>query len=51
MQTFFLSISVGAACSAFAPMIVLEAVLLTSAIVGALTVYSFWATKRGKDFT
>ena len=37
--TLFMSVSVGAACTAYAPLIVLEAVVLTAAIVGALTAY------------
>lgn len=31
--------------------IVLEALLLTSAVVSALTGYTFWASKKGKDFS
>jgi FtsH-binding integral membrane protein len=49
--TFCLSVSVGTACSVFAPEIVLEAVVLTAAIVGGLAAYSFHATRKGKDFT
>lgn len=49
--TLFMSVSVGAACSAYAPFIVLEAVVLTAAIVGALTAYSFHASKKGVDFS
>lgn len=41
LQTLFMSVSVGAACSAYAPFIVLEAVVLTAAIVGALTAYRY----------
>ena len=37
--TLCMSVSVGAACTAYAPLIVLEAVVLTAAIVGALTAY------------
>lgn len=51
LQTFCLSVSVGTACSVFAPEIVLEAVVLTAAIVGGLAAYSFHATRKGKDFT
>ena len=32
------------------PVVVLEAVALTAAIVGGLTAYSFYATRTGKDF-
>ena len=51
MQTLCLSVTVGAACSMYAPAVVLEAVALTAAIVSSLTAYSFWATRKGKDFT
>jgi hypothetical protein len=36
--------------SAPQPVVVLEAVALTAAIVGGLTAYSFYATRTGKDF-
>jgi protein lifeguard len=51
LQTFCLSVSVGAACSVYAPEIVLEAVVITAAIVSGLAAYSFHATRKGKDFT
>lgn len=31
--------------------IVLEALILTAAVVSALTGYTFWASKKGKDFS
>jgi len=31
--------------------IVLEALILTSAVVCSLTGYTFWASKKGKDFS
>lgn len=31
--------------------IVLEALILTSAVVACLTAYTFWASKKGKDFS
>lgn len=31
--------------------IVLEALILTSAVVSSLTAYTFWASKKGKDFS
>lgn len=31
--------------------IVLEALVLTSAVVASLTAYTFWASKKGKDFS
>ena len=35
----------------FAGRIVLEALILTSAVVSSLTGYTFWASKKGKDFS
>lgn len=35
----------------FTGKIVLEALILTSAVVSSLTGYTFWASKRGKDFS
>lgn len=35
----------------FAGRIVLEALILTSAVVASLTGYTFWASKKGKDFS
>jgi hypothetical protein len=32
-------------------MVVLEAAFLTGAVVGSLTLYTFWAVKRGSDFS
>lgn len=29
----------------------LEALILTSAVVSSLTAYAFWASKKGKDFS
>jgi FtsH-binding integral membrane protein len=31
--------------------LVLEALILTSAVVSSLTGYTFWASKKGKDFS
>lgn len=31
--------------------VILEAVILTAAVVISLTVYTFWAAKRGHDFS
>lgn len=36
---------------AFSGRIVLEALILTSGVVSALTGYTFWASKKGKDFS
>ncbi|XP_058077854.1 BI1-like protein [Magnolia sinica] len=49
--TLCLSISVGIACANTKGRIVLEALILTSAVVSALTGYTFWAAKKGKDFS
>ena len=35
----------------FTGRIVLEALILTSAVVASLTGYTFWASKKGKDFS
>ena len=51
VQTICLSIGVGTACTMFAPGVVLEALVITAAIVIGLTAYAFWASRRGKDFT
>jgi FtsH-binding integral membrane protein len=49
--TACLSIGVGTACTAAAPSIVLEALVITAAIVIGLTVYAFRAARKGQDFT
>ncbi|XP_042518393.1 BI1-like protein, partial [Macadamia integrifolia] len=49
--TASLSITVGVVCANTEGKIVLEALILTSAVVSALTVYTFWASKKGKDFS
>ena len=51
VQTICLSIGVGTACTMFAPGVVLEALVITAAIVIGLTAYAFWASRRGQDFT
>lgn len=38
-------------CLLLAGKIVLEALILTSAVVSSLTAYTFWASKKGKDFS
>jgi protein lifeguard len=37
-------------CQCTAP-VVLEAAFLTGVVVASLTLYTFWAVKRGKDFS
>ncbi|KAF3794545.1 BI1-like protein [Nymphaea thermarum] len=49
--TTFLSLSVGVACANTQGEIVLEALILTSTVVCSLTGYTFWAVKKGKDFS
>ncbi|XP_072984708.1 BI1-like protein [Typha latifolia] len=49
--TLCLSLSVGVACANTQGKIVLEALILTSAVVSSLTAYTFWASKKGKDFS
>ncbi|OVA20099.1 Bax inhibitor 1-related [Macleaya cordata] len=49
--TACLSVTVAVACANTEGRIVLEALILTSAVVSALTGYTFWAAKKGKDFS
>ncbi|KAI3469490.1 hypothetical protein Pfo_026153 [Paulownia fortunei] len=49
--TASLSLTVGVSCANTEGRIVLEALILTSAVVSALTGYTFWASKKGKDFS
>ncbi|RWW14459.1 hypothetical protein GW17_00021764, partial [Ensete ventricosum] len=49
--TVSLSLSVGVACANTQGRIVLEALILTSAVVLSLTGYTFWASRKGKDFS
>ncbi|XP_077240629.1 BI1-like protein [Tasmannia lanceolata] len=49
--TVFMSLSVGIACANTKGRLVLEALILTSAVVASLTGYTFWASKKGKDFS
>lgn len=48
--TLCLSFSIGVACANTEGTIVLEALVLTSAVVASLTAYTFWASKKGKEF-
>ncbi|KAL5231050.1 hypothetical protein ABZP36_029826 [Zizania latifolia] len=48
--TLCLSFSIGVACANTQGKIVLEALILTSAVVASLTAYTFWASKKGKEF-
>ncbi|KAL9410661.1 hypothetical protein AB3S75_044439 [Citrus x aurantiifolia] len=49
--TILLSFTVGVACAFSKGKIILEAFILTGAAVAGLTLYTFWAVKRGKDFS
>ncbi|KAF5950874.1 hypothetical protein HYC85_012867 [Camellia sinensis] len=49
--TMCLSLTVGVSCANTDGRIVLEALILTSAVVVSLTGYTFWASKKGKDFS
>ncbi|XP_015868142.1 BI1-like protein [Ziziphus jujuba] len=49
--TVSLSLTVGVTCANTEGSIVLEALILTSAVVASLTAYTFWASKKGKDFS
>lgn len=49
--TASLSLTVGMSCANIQGRIVLEALILTSAVISALTGYTFWAAKKGKDFS
>ncbi|EOA19003.1 hypothetical protein CARUB_v10007653mg [Capsella rubella] len=49
--TLSISFSVGICCSLSKGRIVMEAAILTAAMVFGLTIYTFWAVKRGHDFS
>ncbi|CAM8927043.1 unnamed protein product [Rhodiola kirilowii] len=48
--TTCLSLTVGVSCANTDGTIVLQALFLTSVVVSSLTAYTFWASKKGKDF-
>ena len=48
--TLFFSVPVGIACTVSDTGAVLEALILTGAVVVGLTSYTFYATRNGKDF-
>lgn len=50
VQTFSLSLMVGVTCTFYSGALVLEALVLTAAVVFGLTAYTFYAVKRGADF-
>ncbi|KAH7617384.1 hypothetical protein Ndes2526B_g07986 [Nannochloris sp. 'desiccata'] len=49
--TSVFSVTVGLACTFYAPIIVIQAVFITAAVVAGLTIYTFAATRRGQEFT
>lgn len=49
--TGIMSLSVGLVCSVYTPVVVLEALAITAAIVAGLTAYTFYATRKGHDLT
>lgn len=49
--TVVLSLTIGISCAYTKGRIVLEALILTAAVVFSLTGYTFWAAKKGKDFS
>ncbi|KAL1197611.1 Protein LIFEGUARD 2 [Cardamine amara subsp. amara] len=48
--TVSLAFAVGLTCAFTSGKVILEAVILTSVVVISLTLYTFWAAKRGHDF-
>ncbi|KAK7269781.1 hypothetical protein RIF29_22517 [Crotalaria pallida] len=51
LYTLGMSVTVGFACVFTKEMIVAEAAFLTGVVVASLTLYTFWAVKRGADFS
>ncbi|GMH25790.1 hypothetical protein Nepgr_027633 [Nepenthes gracilis] len=48
--TVTLAFAVGLTCAFTSGKVILESVILTAAVVVSLTLYTFWAAKRGHDF-
>ncbi|KAF3651286.1 BI1-like protein [Capsicum baccatum] len=48
--TVTLAFAVGLTCAFTSGKVILESVILTAAVVISLTLYTFWAAKRGHDF-
>ncbi|CAA2963176.1 BI1 [Olea europaea subsp. europaea] len=48
--TISLAFAVGLTCAFTSGKVILESVILTAAVVVSLTLYTFWAAKRGHDF-
>ncbi|XP_048558598.1 protein LIFEGUARD 2-like isoform X2 [Triticum urartu] len=49
--TVAISFAVGMTCAFTSGKVILEAAILTTVVVLSLTAYTFWAVKRGKDFS
>eukprot|EP00271_Cylindrocystis_brebissonii_P021101 TRINITY_DN7374_c0_g1_i1.p1 TRINITY_DN7374_c0_g1~~TRINITY_DN7374_c0_g1_i1.p1 ORF type:complete len:252 (-),score=33.91 TRINITY_DN7374_c0_g1_i1:1004-1759(-) len=49
--TVSVAFTVGLSCSFAAGPVVLQALILTAAVVVSLTAYTFWASRRGQDFS
>ncbi|KAJ0255025.1 Protein LIFEGUARD 2 [Hirschfeldia incana] len=48
--TVSLAFAVGLTCAFTSGKVILESVILTAVVVVSLTLYTFWAAKRGQDF-
>ncbi|XP_010038064.2 protein LIFEGUARD 2 [Eucalyptus grandis] len=48
--TVTLAFAVGLTCAFTSGKVILEAVILTAVVVVSLTLYTFWAARRGQDF-
>lgn len=48
--TVTMSIPIGLSCAFTSGKVILEAAILTAVVVVGLTLYTFWAAKRGQDF-
>ncbi|ONK74361.1 uncharacterized protein A4U43_C03F5440 [Asparagus officinalis] len=49
--TVTISFAVGLSCAFTSAKVILEAAILTAVVVLGLTLYTFWAAKRGHDFS
>ncbi|WJX78892.1 Protein LIFEGUARD 2 [Trifolium repens] len=49
--TVSMAFPVGMTCSYAHGKVILESIILTAAVVFSLTLYTFWAVKRGRDFS
>lgn len=49
--TAFMGFSVGLTCAFTQGKVILESAILTAVVVVSLTLYTFWAAKRGHDFS